>query len=69
MIGKGGANIRKVRDSTGARVVFPTMKDADQELISIIGKKEGVQEAKAELEALISTLVRYVNLIYLPSRH
>ena len=37
-------------------MLFPNPTDEDQELISIIGRKEGVQEAKVELEKLISTL-------------
>lgn len=53
IIGRQGANIRKIRESTGARVIFPTDKDEDQEVITIIGKKEAVEKAKAELEATI----------------
>ncbi|XP_070561985.1 vigilin-like [Ptychodera flava] len=56
LIGRGGANIRKVRDKTGARIVFPTAHDEDQELITIIGKKECVDDAKGELEKLIKNL-------------
>lgn len=56
LIGKAGANIRQVRERTGARIVFPTHKDENKELIIIIGKKEGVEEAKKELEAKISDL-------------
>ena len=57
LIGRGGANIRKVRDSTGARIIFPNSTDADQESITLIGKKESVEKAKAELESLIKDLV------------
>lgn len=57
MIGKNGANIKKIRDSTGARIVFPTDKDEDKEVITIIGKKEAVEKAKAELEATIKEIV------------
>ncbi|GJQ75567.1 hypothetical protein Trydic_g17648 [Trypoxylus dichotomus] len=53
LIGKNGANIKKIRDSTGARVVFPTNDDEDNELITIIGKKDAVEQAKALLEASI----------------
>ncbi|XP_028393842.1 vigilin-like [Dendronephthya gigantea] len=56
LIGRGGANIRKVRDNTGARIIFPTKDDDDQELIHIIGKKEAVQAAKEELEKAIKQL-------------
>jgi hypothetical protein len=46
-----------VRDNTGARIIFPTKDDEDQELIHIIGKKEAVQAAKEELEKAIKQLV------------
>lgn len=57
LIGKGGGNIRKVRDNTGARIIFPTSEDKDQELITIMGTEEAVKEAQKELEALIKNLV------------
>nr|XP_055069916.1 high density lipoprotein binding protein a isoform X2 [Misgurnus anguillicaudatus] len=56
LIGKGGGNIRKVRDSTGARIIFPTAEDKDQEQITVIGTEEAVAEAQKELEALIKSL-------------
>uniref|UniRef100_A0A665W584 Vigilin n=1 Tax=Echeneis naucrates TaxID=173247 RepID=A0A665W584_ECHNA len=56
LIGKGGGNIRKVRDSTGARIIFPTSDDKDQELITVVGTEEAVQEAQKELEELIKSL-------------
>lgn len=56
LIGRGGTNIKKVREKTGARVIFPTDQDHDPELISIIGRKEAVEQAKVELEALIQNL-------------
>ena len=57
LIGRGGVNIRKVREKTGVRIVFPTRQDENQELITIIGKKEAVEEAKDELLSKISQLV------------
>ncbi len=57
LIGRGGANVRKLRESTGARVIFPGRDDQDQEIISIIGKKESVEQAKKELEILVANLV------------
>ncbi|KAM6921829.1 LOW QUALITY PROTEIN: high density lipoprotein binding protein a [Xenentodon cancila] len=56
LIGKGGGNIRKVRDSTGARIIFPTAEDKDQELITVVGTEEAVREAQKELEELIKSL-------------
>lgn len=56
LIGKNGANIKRIRDSTGARIIFPTDKDEDKEVITIIGKKESVDAAKAELESVIKEI-------------
>ncbi|XP_028817191.1 high density lipoprotein binding protein a [Denticeps clupeoides] len=56
LIGKGGCNIRKVRDSTGARIIFPTAEDKDQELITVVGTEEAVHEAQKELDSLIKSL-------------
>ncbi|XP_063965109.1 vigilin-like [Lytechinus pictus] len=56
LIGRGGANIRKVREETGARVVFPNNNDDDQTLVQIIGTKEAVEEAKKRLASLIKDL-------------
>ncbi|CAH1773087.1 unnamed protein product [Owenia fusiformis] len=56
LIGRGGVNIRKVRDNTGARVVFPSNDDPDKETIVIIGKEDQVAAAKAQLETLIKQL-------------
>ena len=46
-----------MRENTGARIVFPTQSDEDKELITIIGKKEGVEAAKQELMKSIKDLV------------
>lgn len=56
LIGRGGANIRRVRDKTGARVIFPSPDDAEQELITIVGKEEAVRQAQKELECLLKNL-------------
>ncbi|KAG8445389.1 hypothetical protein GDO86_010247 [Hymenochirus boettgeri] len=56
LIGKGGGNIRKVRDLTGARIIFPTADDKDQQLITIVGTDESVKDAQKELESLIKSL-------------
>ena len=57
LIGKGGGNIRQLRESTGARIVFPSTQDTDSELITVMGKKEAVEVAKKELEERIQGLV------------
>ncbi|XP_053314560.1 vigilin [Spea bombifrons] len=56
LIGKGGVNIRKVRDQTGARIIFPTADDKDQQIITIVGTEVAVKEAQTELENLIKGL-------------
>lgn len=53
LIGKNGASIRKIRDATGARIIFPGNDDEDKEVITIIGKKDCVLAAKEQLEAII----------------
>lgn len=40
------------------RIVFPGQNDPDQETISIIGKEDGVKQAKVELEQLVKNLVK-----------
>lgn len=60
LIGKNGGNIRKIRESTGTRIIFPSDRDEDKETITIIGKKEAVEKAKAELEATISEIVSII---------
>lgn len=56
LIGKNGASIRKIRDSTGARIVFPGNNDEDKEVITILGKKESVEAARIQLEAVIKDI-------------
>lgn len=62
LIGRGGTNIREVRDRTGARIIFPSAGDQDQETITILGKKESVDQAKSELESRIKDLDNVVEL-------
>lgn len=56
LIGKNGASIKKIRDLTGARIVFPQSNDEDKEVITIIGKEEGVLAAKQQLELIIKDI-------------
>lgn len=56
LIGRAGCHIQKIRDETGARIIFPGTNDADKESITIIGTKEAVAAAKKELEARIIDL-------------
>eukprot|EP00794_Sanderia_malayensis_P015058 gene15058-16611_t len=56
LIGRGGANINKIRTTTGARIMFPTIDDPDKDVITIIGKEESVAAAKKELLEKIKDL-------------
>ncbi|XP_060796335.1 LOW QUALITY PROTEIN: vigilin [Neoarius graeffei] len=56
LIGRGGANIRRVRDRTGARIIFPSPDEPEQERIIIMGREEAVLLAQKELETLIKNL-------------
>uniref|UniRef100_A0A182QEE9 K Homology domain-containing protein n=1 Tax=Anopheles farauti TaxID=69004 RepID=A0A182QEE9_9DIPT len=71
LIGKNGASIKKIRDKTGARVIFPGVNEQDNEVITIIGKKEHVEEAQAELEAIIKNIDNIVEdeMIVDPKHH
>lgn len=60
LIGRNGMNVRKIRESTGARIIFPTRQDENKEIITIIGKKESVEKAKVELEQKIKDLSNVV---------
>lgn len=59
LIGRGGINIRKVREKSGVRIIFPTRQDENRELITIIGKREEVESAKEELLSKIKDLVSF----------
>ncbi|GBN12360.1 Vigilin [Araneus ventricosus] len=56
LIGRNGVNINKVCKKTGARIVFPNENDEDKNTITIIGRKEEVEAAKAELNSIIEQL-------------
>jgi rRNA processing protein Krr1/Pno1 len=60
LIGKSGGNIKKIRDSTSTRIVFPSSIDPNQELITIIGRKENVAAAKQQLVDIIKDLEKTV---------
>jgi len=56
LIGKSGSSIKKVREETDTRVIFPNTNDEDRSSITIIGKQADVEKAKALLEEQISGL-------------
>jgi rRNA processing protein Krr1/Pno1 len=61
LIGKSGANIKKIREATNARIVFPGSMD-QQDAITIIGKKESVLAAKQQLMDIIKELEKTVEI-------
>jgi len=56
LIGRQGINIQKIRNETGARIIFPGPEDTDRESIMIIGTTEAVEKAKKDLQAKIKEL-------------
>jgi len=62
LIGRKGSSIKVVREQTGARVIFPSSSDPDQELITIVGKQDAVEKARKDLEAKISELANIVEV-------
>lgn len=56
LIGKSGSSIKKVRDETDTRIIFPNANDSDRSSITIIGTQENVEKAKALLEEQINGL-------------
>jgi len=56
LIGRQGINIQKIRNDTGARIIFPGANDEDRESIMIIGTADAVAKAKEVLEERIKEL-------------
>ena len=56
IIGKGGMNIRKIRDETDTKVDLPS-EHSDSDVITITGKKENVEKARAKIESIQRELV------------
>merc|ERR1719278_723168 len=56
LIGKAGIHIQKIRDETGARIIFPGSNDTDKETIVLIGTQAACDKAKQVMEAKIKDL-------------
>ena len=56
MIGKGGANIRKIREETSTRIDLPP-EGSDSDMIVITGRKEDVEKARDRILKIQSELV------------
>ena len=57
IIGKGGATIRAIRDETDTKIDLPS-ESSDSDVITITGRKENVDRAKAKIEDIQKELVR-----------
>lgn len=53
LIGKKRTNVKRIRDLTNTRIIFPPETDSTNENITIVGKKENVDKAKSEFEVMI----------------
>ncbi len=56
VIGKGGANIRKIREETSTRIDLPP-EGSDSDMIVITGRKEDVEKARDRILKIQSELV------------
>nr|XP_026691860.1 vigilin isoform X2 [Ciona intestinalis] len=62
LIGRGGTTIKKVRDETGARIMFPASNDTDKETITVMGKQADVDTACKILEERIKSMENIVEI-------
>ena len=60
IIGKGGANIRRIRDETDTRVDLPD-SGSDSDMITITGKKANVNKAVEEIQKIQSEMANIVS--------
>ncbi|XP_050997788.1 vigilin-like [Acomys russatus] len=68
LVNKNGGNISKICEETGTHIVFPNLKNKDQESITITGTEEAVRAVKKRLEDLIKDLENVVEDSILISR-
>eukprot|EP00123_Amoebidium_parasiticum_P012021 comp21066_c0_seq1/m.28357 comp21066_c0_seq1/g.28357 ORF comp21066_c0_seq1/g.28357 comp21066_c0_seq1/m.28357 type:complete len:1230 (-) comp21066_c0_seq1:211-3900(-) len=57
VIGKGGANINKIRDATGTKITVPDEKE-ERDSITVVGRKPDVLKAQEMLLAIQAELVK-----------
>ncbi len=60
IIGKGGANIKKIREETNTKIDLPD-NDADSDMIVITGKKENVVAAAEKIREIQSQMANIVS--------
>uniref|UniRef100_A0A914Y922 K Homology domain-containing protein n=1 Tax=Panagrolaimus superbus TaxID=310955 RepID=A0A914Y922_9BILA len=59
IVGKGGANINKIREETGTRIELPTQGSTDNRL-TVVGKKAAVEKAIEKLNKIQTELASVV---------
>uniref|UniRef100_A0A672SF70 Vigilin n=1 Tax=Sinocyclocheilus grahami TaxID=75366 RepID=A0A672SF70_SINGR len=69
IIGKGGANIKKIREETNTKIDLPA-ENSNSEMIVITGKKANCEAAKNRVLAIQKELVKFLFLIFvsIPSK-
>merc|ERR1712180_162502 len=68
VIGKGGANIRRIRDETDTRIDLPD-SGSDSDMITITGKKDNVMKAVEAIQQIQSEMANIVTKeIMIPSK-
>ncbi|XP_025409088.1 vigilin-like [Sipha flava] len=60
LIGTNGVNVKKIRHLTNTRIIFPPETDSTNENITIVGKKENVNIAKAKFEVMITDIGKLI---------
>merc|ERR1712136_239742 len=69
VIGKGGANIRKIREETSTRIDLPP-EGPDSDMIVITGRKEDVEKARDRILKIQSELVSVISEdVEIPSKY
>lgn len=59
IIGKGGANIRKIREETNTKIDLPAEGDKSDS-ITITGKRENVEEAREKIQSIQEELANII---------
>uniref|UniRef100_A0A669BMY4 Vigilin n=1 Tax=Oreochromis niloticus TaxID=8128 RepID=A0A669BMY4_ORENI len=68
IIGKGGANIKKIREETNTKIDLPT-ENSNSEMIVITGKKNNCEAARDRILAIQRELVRHESQEVLPQEN
>jgi polyribonucleotide nucleotidyltransferase len=68
IIGKGGAQIRKIREETETKIDLPR-ENSDSDIITITGRKENVERARSMIEAIQKELVIMIQFVIAVEEH